>query len=109
LGNGWGDGSNLLRSRTRPPFNLVAPDILVRFKYALPVLGILICLLQVSYPIFIWIKKTLFVWLVCMLTIHAAIGLLMGLYLSALVMLVMNVAAFGVASTTTTAQAPAQR
>jgi len=95
LGNGWWNGSNLWRSLTRPPFNLVSPDILVRFKYALPVLGISICLLEVSYPVFIWIKKTRRVWLVCILAMHAAIGLLMGLYLFALVMIVMNLAAFG--------------
>ena len=96
LGNGWGDGSNLWRSLIRPPFNLVSPEILVRFKYALPALGILICLLEVSYPIFIWMKKTRFVWLVCILAMHVAIGLMMGLYLFALVMIVMNLAAFGV-------------
>src|ERR1041385_5949663 len=69
--------------------------MLVRFKYALPVLGISICLLEVSYPIFIWIKKTRRVWLICILAMHAAIGLLMGLYLFALVMIVLNLAAFG--------------
>src|SRR5437660_4141942 len=105
LGNGWWNGSNLWRSLIRPPFNLVPPDILVRFKYALPVLGILICLLEVSYPIFIWIKKTRFIWLTCILAMHAAIGILMGLYLFALVMIVMNVAAFGVSSKRTTTQA----
>ena len=94
LGNGWWDGSNLWRSLIRPPFNLVSPDILVRFKYALPVLGIAICLLEVSYPIFIWIRKTRLIWLVCILVMHAAIGLLMGLYLFALIMIIMNVAAF---------------
>ena len=100
LGNGWWDGSNLWRSLIRPPFNLVPPDILVRFKYALPVLGISICLLEMSYPIFIWIKKTRRIWLVCILAMHAAIGVLMGLYLFALVMIVMNIAAFGAPFTT---------
>src|SRR6266704_1242954 len=38
LGSGWWNGSNLWRSLTRPPFNLISPDILVRFKYALPIL-----------------------------------------------------------------------
>jgi hypothetical protein len=103
LGNGWWDGSNLWRSLIRPPFTVVPPDVLVRFKYALPVLGISICLLEVSYPIFIWIKKTRLIWLACILAMHTAIGLLMGLYLFALVMTVMNVAAFGVSSMTTTA------
>jgi hypothetical protein len=104
LGNGWWDGSNLWRALIRPPFNLVPPDVLIRFKYALPVLGISICLIEVSYSIFIWIKKTRLIWLVCILAMHVAIGLLMGLYLFALVMIVMNVAAFGVPCTRKRAQ-----
>ena len=104
LGNGWWDGSNLWRALIRPPFTVVPPDILVRFKYALPVLGIAICLLEVSYPVFIWMKKTRLIWLVCIVEMHAAIGLLMGLYLFALVMIVMNIAVFGVISNTATPQ-----
>lgn len=96
LGSGWWDGSNLWRALIRPPFNLLSPDILVRFKYALPVLGISICLIEVGYPIFIWLKKTRFLWLICILGMHIAIGLLMGMYLFALVMIVLNLAAFGV-------------
>ena len=96
LGSGWWNGSNLWRSLIRPPFNLVSPEILVRFKYALPVLGISICLIEVGYPVFIWMKKTRFFWLVCILAMHAAIGLTMGMYLFALVMIVLNLAAFGV-------------
>ena len=98
LGDGWWNGSNLWRSLIRPPLNLISPDILVRFKYALPVLGISICLLEVGYPFFIWVKKTRFFWLVCILAMHIAIGLTMGLYLFALVMIVLNLAAFGVGS-----------
>ena len=88
-----------------PAFNFVPPDLLVQFKYALPVLGISICLLEVSYPIFIWLKRTRWIWLGCILAMHAAIGLTMGLYLFALVMIVMNLAAFGVPSTDRRAQA----
>jgi len=79
--------------------------MLIRFKYALPVLGISICLLEVSYPIFIWSKRTRWIWLGCILAMHAAIGLTMGLYLFALVMMVMNLAAFGVPITGRRAQA----
>jgi hypothetical protein len=96
LGNGWWNGSNLWRALIRPPFNLISPDILVRFKYLLPMLGVWICLIEVGYPVFIWIKKTRFFWLVCILAMHAAIGLAMGMYLFALVMIVLNLAAFGV-------------
>ena len=52
LGSGWWNGSNLWRSLIRPPFNLLSPDILVRFKYPLPVLGISICLIEDRLPSF---------------------------------------------------------
>src|SRR5438034_5670557 len=98
LGSGWWDGSNLWRALTRPPFNIISPDILIRFKYVLPVLGISICLLEVGYVIFIWMKKTRRVWLIGILGMHIAIGLTMGMYLFALVMIVLNLAAFDVGS-----------
>lgn len=99
LGSGWWDGSNLWRALIRAPFNLVSPDLLIHFKYVLPLLGVSICLLELSYPIFIWWKKTRLIWLGCILAMHAAIGVMMGLYLFALVMIVMNLAAFGAPST----------
>ncbi|PYJ78953.1 MAG: hypothetical protein DME69_06675 [Verrucomicrobia bacterium] len=95
LGSGWWDGTNLWRSLTRPPFNIISPDVLIRFKYLLPVLGISICLLELGYVFFIWMKKTRSVWLVCILGMHVAIGLTMGMYLFALIMIVLNLAAFG--------------
>jgi Vitamin K-dependent gamma-carboxylase len=104
LGNGWWDGSNLWRSLIRPPFNLVSADLLIHFKYILPLLGIAICLLEVSYPVFIWLRSTRRIWLACILAMHAAIGLTMGLYLFALIMIVMNLAAFGVPFATGRAQ-----
>ena len=96
LGSGWWDGTNLWRALTRPPFTIVPPDILIRLKYLLPILGISICLIELGYVVFIWMKKTRFFWLVCILAMHVAIGLTMGLYLFALVMIVLNLAAFGV-------------
>jgi hypothetical protein len=95
LGSGWWNGSNLWQSLTRPPFNLISSDIIVQFKYALPILGISICLIELGYPFFIWIKKTRLFWLICILAMHAAIGLAMGMYLFALIMIVLNLAAFG--------------
>jgi hypothetical protein len=98
LGSGWWNGSNLWRSLTRPPFNIIEPDTLIRFKYVLPVLGISLCLIELTYVFFIWRKKTRLVWLVCILGMHIAIGLTMGMYLFALVMIVLNLAAFGAGS-----------
>jgi hypothetical protein len=95
LGSGWWDGSNLWRALIRPPFNLIAPEMLIRLKYLFPVAGIVICLLEISYPVFIWNRKTRGIWLVAICAMHVAIGLTMGMYLFAFIMIVLNIAAFG--------------
>jgi hypothetical protein len=98
LGSGWWNGTNLWRALTRPPFNTISPDVLVRFKYLLVIVGIAICLIELGYVVFIWIRKTRLLWLICILAMHVAIGYTMGLYLFALIMMVLNLAAFGIGS-----------
>jgi hypothetical protein len=95
LGSGWWDGSNVWRALIRPPFNVIDPEMLVRWKYLFPVAGIFICLLEIGYPFFIWSDKTRRIWLICICAMHAGIGLMMGMYLFALIMIILNVAAFG--------------
>jgi len=95
LGSGWWDGSNIWRALIRPPFNIIDPEILVRWKYLFPVAGVFICLLEIGYPFFIWNGKTRKIWLICICAMHAGIGLTMGMYLFGLIMIVLNVAAFG--------------
>jgi len=95
LGSGWWDGSNIWRSLIRPPFNLIDPEILVRWNYLFPVAGIFICLLEIGYPFFIWNDKTRKIWLICICGMHFAIGVTMGMYLFALIMIILNIAAFG--------------
>jgi Vitamin K-dependent gamma-carboxylase len=95
LGSGWWDGSNLWRALIRPPFNVIAPEILVKWKYLFPVAGIFICILETGYAFFIWGKRTRIIWLIAICGMHVAIGLTMGMYLFASVMIILNVAAFG--------------
>lgn len=95
LGEGWWNGANLWRALIRPPFDIIPPEILVSWKYILPIAGISICLLEIGYPVFIWLRRTRLIWLGCILTMHLGIGLAMGMYLFAFVMIVLNVAAFG--------------
>jgi hypothetical protein len=95
LGSGWWDGSSVWRALIRPPFNIVDPELLMRWKYFLPIAGIFIWALEIGYPFFIWSSKTRIFWLMCICALHAGIGLAMGMYLFAAVMIVLNVAAFG--------------
>lgn len=94
LGSGWWNGSSVWRALTCPPFNIVDPAILVRWKYFFPAAGILVCLLEIGYPFFIWNSKTRKFWLIGICAMHLGIGLTMGMYLFAFVMIILNVAAF---------------
>src|SRR5260370_27924462 len=49
----------------------------------------------IGYPFFIWNEKTRKVWLICICGMHFAIGVTMGMYLFALIMIILNIAAFG--------------
>jgi HTTM domain len=95
LGTGWWDGSNIWRALIRPPFNIIDPEILVRGQFVFPIVGVVICLLETGYPFFIWNNKTRSIWLICICGMHILIGLAMGMWLFSLVMIVLNVAAFG--------------
>ncbi len=94
-GPGWWNGDSIWRAQIRPPFDVVSPDLLVRFRLLFPAVGILVILLEVGYSIFIWPRSTRRFWLSGILVMHAAIGLLMGMYLFALVLIVLNLSAFG--------------
>ena len=95
LGSGWWDGSNVWRALIRPPFNVIDPEILVRWKDFLPLAGILVCLLESGYPFLVWSSTTRKIWILGICAMHLLIGVAMGMYLFSLVMIVLNVAAFG--------------
>lgn len=95
LGSGWWNGANLWLALTRPPFDLIPAEAVIRWKYLLPVAGIAVVILEMGYPLFIWYRGTRSVWLIGIMAMHAAIGLAMGMYLFSLVMIVLNLSAFG--------------
>lgn len=95
LGNGWWNGSNLWLALTRPPSNVVPTDALISLKHVFPAAGIAVCVLELGYPFAIWRKKTRFAWWISIIAMHLTIGAVMGMYLFSLVMIVLNVAAFG--------------
>ena len=94
-GPDWWNGNSLWRALTQTPFNMISPGILVKWKDLFPVVGISVWLIEIGYPLLIWSKRTRNIWLICVIMMHVAIGLTMGMYLFALVMIVLNLAAFG--------------
>src|SRR5947199_3276718 len=54
LGAGWWNGTNIWRSLTIPPFNVLPIHWVASLGFLLLPAGIAICLLEVSYPFLIW-------------------------------------------------------
>lgn len=95
VGIGWWNGTSLWRALIWPPFNVIPPDLLILGKHILPALGILVCVAETGYPFFIWPRKSRPVWFGFIIGMHLMIGVAMGMYLFALIMVVLNTAAFG--------------
>ena len=95
LGSGWWNGASVWRALTRPPFNVISPEILVSWRYFFPAAGIVVCLFEIGYAFLIWPRKTRLLCLIGMVSVHIGIALTMGMYLFSFIMIVLNMAAFG--------------
>lgn len=95
LGAGWWTGESIWRALAQPPFNVLAPETLVHWRFLFPIASVSVVLLEIAYPFLIWPRYTRRIWLVGILVMHLGIGLFMGMYLFATVMIVLNLAAFG--------------
>lgn len=91
----WWNGTSVWRALVSPPFDRLPPELLVHWKFLLPLLGISVFFLEISYPIFIWPKRTRGIWLSCVIGMHLALMFTMGLFLFSLIMITLNIAAFG--------------
>jgi hypothetical protein len=96
FGAGWWNGDNVWYALTLPSYAIWPISWVVKLAPILPAIGILIFSLEMSYPILIWPRRSRYVVLTGICAMHGAIGLMMGMRLFALVMLVLNLAAFGV-------------
>lgn len=94
LGVGWWNGANIWRALTLPPFDVLPTAWVASWSAFLPLLGISVCLIETGYAFLVWPKWSRQTVLIAVCAMHVAIGLMMGMYLFALIMLVLNLAAF---------------
>ena len=106
LGAGWWNGANIWRALTSPPFDILPIGLVASWSSILPLFGISVCLIETGYAFLIWPNWSRRVVLFAVCAMHVAIGLLMGMYLFALIMLVLNLAAFGPEESRVEAAAP---
>ncbi len=96
FGAGWWNGNNVWYALTLPSYAMWPVSWVAKLAPVLPAIGILVFALELSYPFLIWPKRTRYFVLTAICALHGAIGLFMGMWLFAFVMLVLNLAAFGV-------------
>jgi hypothetical protein len=96
FGSGWWNGENIWYALTLPSYAIWPVSWMAKLAPILPVIGIGVVALELSYPFLIWPRRSRYFVLTAICGLHAAIGLMMGMWLFALVMLILNLAAFGV-------------
>lgn len=94
LGAGWWNGTNIWRSLTIPPFNVLPIHWVASLGFLFPAAGIAICLLEVTYPLLIWWRPLRKSVLVAICAMHLGIALIMGMILFGAIMIILNLAAF---------------
>lgn len=94
LGTGWWTGESIWRALSRPPFGVVPEKLLLFSPALLVIFGISVVVLETTYPLGIWLKRTQRFYLIGVIALHFVIGVSMRLYLFAWVMMVLNLAAF---------------
>jgi hypothetical protein len=91
----WWNGEALWRAINQPPLRVFDFDFLANAPWLFAAGGIMTLVIEMGYPVFIWIPKTKRFWFIAIIGLHISISILMGLYLFAAIMIVMNCTAFG--------------
>lgn len=99
LGPTWRDGEALWKALQQPDFlGAFRPDIAFAAHYPLfvAILGCGVMLLELTYPVFIWLRPTQRLWLWGIVAMHVGIAVFMGLYHFSALMVLFNLCAFHV-------------
>lgn len=91
----WWNGDAIWRSLTLPTFSQFDTTWLAYFQPVAMVSGWCIIAIELGYAIFIWNIRTRRVWLCLTVGMHLSIGLMLGMWLFALIMIILNLGAFG--------------
>lgn len=95
LGTQWWDGEAIWRALMMPYFYQFDMSWIASLPWLAIILSWSTILLEFTYCFFIWHHRTRPIWLLGILGMHIGIGIFMGLYFFAAIMIIMNITAFG--------------
>lgn len=91
----WWTGDAIWKSVMMSEFNQVDFSWLASVSWLPMIIGWGALIIEIGYIFFIWHSKTRPIWLVMTISLHLGIGLFLGLWLFAFMMIILNVSAFG--------------
>lgn len=106
LGPQWWDGEAAWRSMMLPTFRQFDMGWVAGYPWIAVAASLGTILIEGLYPFFIWPKATRKIWMTLAIALHLGIGIFMGLWLFAAIMIVLNVALFGFSAEPSTGTAP---
>jgi hypothetical protein len=94
-GEQWRNGEAVWRAVMQPQFAVFD----MAWLADAPLVALLMCwsvvVVELGYPLLIWPRRTRALWVSATAALHLGIGLLMGLWMFSLMMVLMNLSAFG--------------
>ena len=94
MGLDWWTGESIWRALSRQPFNIYDFSWMTNYPLIPLILGVSTLIIETLYPVFTWFLKIRPYWVGMVLLIHLSIGIFMGLYLFAAIMIIFNITAF---------------
>lgn len=94
LGEQWWNGEAIWRALSLPIFKQVDPSALATVPWLPMLLGWSVLAFEGLYPIFMGWTKTRSLWLLAVVGMHLGIGMFMGMWVFASIMIILNLGAF---------------
>lgn len=97
LGHTWRNGEAVWKATHLPyfqgPFEINL-DILASYPLIIAIMGWIVILIEICYPVFIFTPRTRNIWMTFTLLLHIGIFFTLGLYFFSLMMIILNLSAF---------------
>lgn len=97
-GEQWWNGEAMWRSLMGYGYQLLDLTWFAFYPTVAVILGGLVLVVEIGYPVFIWPRRTRRAWIAAVVALHAGIALFMGLHVFGAAMIVFTVAMFGVSA-----------
>jgi hypothetical protein len=91
----WWNGEAIWRSVMLPSFAQFDMTWLAYVPWLAAMIGWSVLILETGYALFVWRRATRTIWLTAIVAMHFSIGLFLGMWLFGLIMIIMNLGAFG--------------